>query len=460
MAYSFSGGIHPEYHKQLTAGKPIETLKAPAKVVLPMSMHIGAPCQPLVAVGDKVDLGQKIADSPAAVSAPVHATISGTVTSIAPMPHPTGAKVLSIVIENDFEDRLSPAIHPVDWEGMTTDEICAVIREAGIVGHGGAAFPTHIKIKSAIGKVDTMIINAAECEPYITSDHRLLLERPEEMMGGVAILLKACGLKTCTLAVEKNKDNAFAGIRKLMEGRNDITLLPMNVKYPQGAEKQLIFTVTGREVPSGGLPADAGCIVFNADTVGAVYRAFHQGMPMIRRIVTVSGSAIGNPKNLEARIGTPLADLVEACGGFKEEPKKMLMGGPMMGNPQYTLDAPVIKGTNAFLGFSGSEDKTVEHPTCIRCGKCVSVCPMHLTPVYLNMYATAGRLDEAAELGMLDCIECGCCSYECPGRLYLVQTFRAAKQRIQEERRKKQAEEKARKEAETAKKAKEEGNAK
>lgn len=434
MAYSFRGGIHPPGHKDLTSHKPIEPVKPPEKVVIPMSMHLGAPCAPVVSVGDKVDLGQKVGEAKGFVSAPVHATVSGKVVEVAPKIHPGGSKVMSVVIQNDFEDRPASAVCRRNYESMSADEMTAVILDAGIVGHGGAAFPTHVKIKSGIGKVDTIIINGAECEPYITSDHRLLLEHPEEIIGGIEIILHIFGLKNARLAIENNKEDAFPGIRKLLNNRADISLNVLKPKYPQGAEKQLINALTGREVPSGKLPADAGCAVFNLDTAAAVYRAFTFGMPVIRRIVTVSGSAVANPKNLEARIGTPLGNLFEACGGFKEEPNKILMGGPMMGNPQFDLDAPVIKGTNALLAFTNEEYRSQKPSACIRCGKCVAVCPIRLAPTYIYMCGEKRRYAECGDLGVLDCIECGACAFECPARIPLVQAFRTAKQHVLDER--------------------------
>ena len=420
----------------MAASTPARTATPGIKpqVILPVSMHIGAPASPCVKVGDIVDMGQTVAEAGGFVSAPVHATVSGKVVAVEPRLHPNGSKVLSVVIENDHEDRLHESVHPYDFEAMSNEERIELIRSAGMVGHGGATFPTHVKIQSGIGKVDTIIVNAAECEPYITSDHRLLLERPEEVVGGLKMLVKILGVQTAIIGMEENKADAFPGIEKLIAGDPVLKLYPLKCKYPQGAEKQLINACTGREVPSGKLPADAGCAVFNVDTVGAIYRRFTTGMPVVRRVVTVSGSAIVEPKNLECRIGTQLEKLVDACGGFKEPPNKLLMGGPMMGNAQFSLEAPVFKGTNAFLAFCGDEDKRVEDPSCIRCGRCINACPMHLLPMYMNVYGKLEDFDKSVEVGMLDCIECGSCAYVCPARIPLVQQFRLSKGKIMAKR--------------------------
>ena len=430
MSHGFKGGAHPDEMKHLTSQKPIEKLPAPELVILPMSMHIGAPCQPLVAVGDHVYMGQKIAEAQAAVSAPVHATISGTVKAIAPMEHALGTKVMSIVIENDYQDELDPSIAPIDYSAMTAEEMIACIKEAGIVGHGGAAFPTHIKLSSALGKVDTVIINGAECEPFLTSDHRILLEHPEEVVEGVKIILRILNLKNAVIGIEMNKENTFEKINSLLPVDGSIKLVPMAVKYPQGAEKQLIKTITGREVPSGKLPADAGCAVFNTDTAASIYRLFSTGMPMHRRIVTVSGPDMAVPKNLEVRIGTPVKDLIAFCGGFIEPPTKLLMGGPMMGTSLYSDEVPIIKGTNGILAFAEAEPIHISDPRCIRCGRCVADCPMQLVPTYIYRAAMAGRMEECASFNPLDCIECGVCSFVCPAKVPLTQGIRVAKQKI------------------------------
>lgn len=436
MAYTFRGGIHPDDQKAATNKKAIEPMAPPKQVVLPVSMHIGAPAKPVVKKGDQVFLGQLVAEAGGNVSANIHATVSGTVVDVAPRPHPNGSKVLSVVIENDFQDTPDPSLHPLDMDAMTQEEIINAIREAGIVGHGGATFPADVKIRSGLGKADTLILNGAECEPYITSDHRVMLEQTDDVILGIKILLKALGLQKAKLAVEENKADVFSHVEKLLPTDGSIELCRLKTKYPQGAEKQLIFALTGREVPSGKLPADAGCVVFNVDTCATIARKFRTGMNDIRRIVTVSGSAITAPKNLEVRVGTPIGEVIEAAGGFKEEPNKILMGGPMMGVAQFDLTAPIFKGTNAILAFCGDEAKGSKTPSCIRCGRCVEACPMRLMPTYIYLYGEKGNLEACEKYDALDCIECGACTYVCPGKLPLVQGIRSAKQRILNARRK------------------------
>lgn len=432
MAQSFFGGIHPNDKKAATNKKPIELLPPPAQVVIPMSLHIGAPCKPCVAVGDQVTVGQKIGETSAFVSAPIHASVSGKVVAVEPRIHFSGVKVMSVVIENDFNDTLCPDIKPVEKPGdLTPEQLVEIVKEAGIVGLGGATFPTHIKISSGLGKVDTVIINAAECEPYITSDHRYMLERPEEIIGGAKILARIFGVDRVHIGVEANKQNAAELLRlKIEEEKAPAVVEVLHTRYPQGAEKQLCQSITGRQVPPGALPAAIGCAVFNTVTAAAIYQAVTRGMPVTRRVVTVSGSGVNDPKNLDCPIGTPICELLDACGGVKKTTFKVMMGGPMMGHVQYDMDAPIGKGTNAILAFCEDEERTVEPPACIRCGKCVSVCPMHLMPVFMYQYERAGMLQELESANVMDCIECGACTYICPGRLHLVQTFRAGKQKI------------------------------
>lgn len=432
MAQAFFGGIHPNDRKAATNKKPIEKLPPPAQVVIPMSMHIGAPCTPCVAVGDHVTVGQKVGEASAFVSSPVHASVSGTVVAVEPRPHFSGVNVMSVVIENDFNDTPYPGQKPAENPGkLNAEQLAEIAKEAGIVGMGGATFPTHVKISSSVGKVDTVIINASECEPYITSDHRLLLEYPEEVIGGAEILARVFGVDRVHIGIEANKTNAAELLQMhIQEQKAPVVVDILHTRYPQGAEKQLCQSITGRQVPPGALPAAIGCAVFNVVTTAALYRAVYEGTPVTHRIVTVSGSGVMEPKNLYCPIGTPVAELLDACGGVRKNTFKILMGGPMMGNAQYDMSVPVGKGTNAILAFSDKEECTIENPACIRCGKCMSVCPMHLQPVFMYQYERAGMLEELEKANVLDCVECGACTYICPGRLHLVQTFRAGKQKI------------------------------
>ena len=432
MAQSFFGGIHPNDQKAATNKKPIEKLPPPAQVVIPMSMHIGAPCQPCVAVGDHVTVGQKIGETVAFVSSPIHASVSGTVVAVEPRPHFSGVPVMSVVIENDFNDTLCPDLKPVENPGnITAEQLAEIAKNAGIVGMGGATFPTHIKISSSVGKVDTIIINASECEPYITSDHRLLLEYAEEVIGGATLLARVFGVDRVHIGIEANKMNAAELLQvRIREAKAPVVVDILNTRYPQGAEKQLCQSITGRQVPPGALPAAIGCAVFNVVSVAAIYRAVYMGMPVTHRIVTVSGSGVKDPKNLYCPIGSPVAELLDACGGVKKNTFKIIMGGPMMGNAQYDMSVPVGKGSNAVLAFAADEERTYEYPACIRCGKCISVCPMRLQPVFMYQYERAGMMEALEKANVMDCMECGACTYICPGRLHLVQTFRAGKQKI------------------------------
>lgn len=426
----FFGGVHPDDKKSLSCEKAFETLPAPKQVVIPMSMHIGAPCNPLVKKGDPVTVGQKIGEN-TGLCVPVHASVSGTVVAVEPRPHPNGTNVMSVVIENDFLDTLCPDIVPrEDIDGLTGEELTKIIHEAGIAGMGGATFPTDVKISSGLGKLDTIIVNAAECEPYITSDDRLLRETPERVIEGLRVLLKIFGLEKGYIGIEANKQAAIAVLKELCPAGGDIVVQVLRTRYPQGAEKQLIQTITGRQVPPGGLPAAVGCGVFNTATCAAIYDAVYQGMPLVRRGVTVTGGAITNPKNFIAPIGTPYTDLIEAAEGFCAEPYKVLTGGPMMGIAQFDLSVPVIKGTNAITCFT-KKDRVVENtPHCIRCGRCVSVCPMHLMPLYLYQAERKDDIEGLNSRNIGDCIECGSCAYICPARIPLVQSFKNAKAKV------------------------------
>ena len=433
MAQAFFGGVHPNDMKAATNEKAIEKLAAPAEVVIPMSMHIGAPCKPIVAVCDKVKIGQRIGEPGGFVSAPIHASISGTVKAVEPRPFNMGGKMMSVVIENDFQNEVSEEVKPVaDPDSLTPEQLVEIVKNAGIVGQGGATFPTHVKISSGLGKVDYVIINAAECEPYITGDHRTCLERPEQVIKGATLLAKCFGVDKVYIGIEANKQNAADVLNKTIAELNaPVVVEVLHTRYPQGAEKQLVQAVSGRQVPSGKLPADAGCCIFNLNTTCAIYRAVYTGMPVVNKIVTVSGSGVIDPKNIECPIGTPITKLFDACGGLKDETYKLIMGGPMMGLAQYDVDVTVGKGTGAMLAFADKEEQYVEDPQCIRCGKCVGVCPIRLEPVFMYKYLMKGDVDTWQNvLHGMDCIECGACTYTCPARLPLIHAFRMGKQKV------------------------------
>ena len=432
MAFSFFGGVHPDENKFLSCDKRIQQFPEPDVLVVPMSQHIGAPCKPLVKKGDPVTVGQKIGDN-TGLCVPVHSPVSGKVKSVEMKAHSSGTTMMSVVIENDHLGTLCEEIQPRTQEqvdSLTPEELMEIIHQAGIVGMGGATFPTHVKLSSGIGKVDTIIINAGECEPYITADDRLCREMPELVISGVKVIMKIFGLGTAHIAIENNKPGAAKALQACLCSEDGITIDVLPAMYPQGAEKQLIQAVTGRQVPSGGLPAAVGCAVFNAATCKAIHDAVYDGMPLIKRIVTVSGNIVMEPKNLIVPIGTSFNDLMKAVG-TSSNPHKVLSGGPMMGISQYDLSVPTTKGTNA-VTILGSSRYRVEHPQCIRCGKCIDVCPMKLMPVLMYKSLMTADVEQIKATNMMDCIECGCCAYACPAYVPLVLGFRSGKQMIRD----------------------------
>ena len=429
MAFSFFGGVHPKENKWYACDKQTQEFPAPDLVVIPMQQHIGAPCKPLVKKGDLVTVGQKIGDNQG-LCVPVHASVSGKVKAVEMRPHTSGTTVMSVVIENDHLDTLFPEIQPrtpAQVEALTAEELIDIIREGGIVGMGGATFPTHVKLSGGIGKVDTVIVNAGECEPYITADDRLCREQPEKLIGGLKLILRIFGLKEGHIGIEDNKPEAVKSLLAHADDSIKVDVLP--AKYPQGAEKQLIYAVTGREVPSGALPAAVGCAVFNAATCKAIYDVVYDGMPLVKRIVTVSGDILMEPKNLLVPIGTAFNDLLDACG-HSQNPYKVLSGGPMMGVAQYDLNVPTIKGVNAITVLGKSNEYAVEEARCLRCGKCIDACPMKLMPVLMYKAIQSQDVEEMKANNLMDCIECGSCAYTCPASVPLVLGFRVGKQLI------------------------------
>lgn len=434
MAFSFFGGVHPDEHKHLTCDKPIQEFPEPDVLVVPLSQHIGAPCKPLVKKGDAVTVGQKIGDN-TGLCVPVHSPVSGTVKAVEMRAHTSGKTMLSVVIENDHQRTLCPEIQPrtqTQVEILTPEDLIQIIHQAGIVGMGGATFPTHVKLQSGLGKVDTIIINAGECEPYITADDRLCREMPEKVIAGIKVIMKIFGLSKAHIAIEDNKPEAAKLLQAQLCAADGIAIDILPAMYPQGAEKQLIQAITGRQVPSGGLPAAVGCAVFNAATCKAIADAVYDGIPLIRRVVTVSGNIVMEPKNLLVPIGTSFNDLMEAVG-TSQNPYKVLSGGPMMGVTQYDLSVTTTKGTNAVTILKHGGRRRIQHPQCIRCGRCMDACPMKLMPVLMFKSLTAGDVEQMKALNMMDCIECGCCAYVCPARIPLVLGFRSGKQMIRDQ---------------------------
>jgi len=433
MAFSFFGGVHPKENKWYTCDKEIQIFPDPDVLVIPMSQHIGAPCKPLVKKGDLVTAGQKIGDNQG-LCVPVHSPVSGKVKAVEMRAHTSGTSVMSVVIENDHKKTRCPDIHPRTQEevdALTPQELIDIIREGGVVGMGGATFPTHVKLSGGIGKVDTVIVNAGECEPYITSDDRLCREYPEDVISGLKVILKVLGLEKGHIAFEDNKPEAARALKRAAATDPGVIVDVLPAKYPQGAEKQLIYAVTGKEVPSGGLPAAVGCAVFNAATCKAIHDAVYEGQPLIKRLVTVSGDITKDARNLLVSIGTPFLALMD-CVGNGQNPYKVLSGGPMMGVTQYDLMVPVIKGVNAVTLLGEKNRYAVDTPRCLRCGKCIDACPMKLMPVLMYKSMQTGDVEEMKASNLMDCIECGCCAYVCPAAVPLVLGFRAGKQTIRD----------------------------
>ena len=421
---TFKGGVHPNDGKSLAKDKAIQVLKPKGTLVYPLSQHIGAPAQAIVSVGDRVLKGQKIAESSGFVSSPIYASVSGTVKAIEPRYNPTGAKVNSIVIENDeqYEEVTYEERKPLIY--MTKEEILNIIADAGIVGMGGAGFPTRVKLSpKEPEKIDYIIANCAECEPYITADYRRMLENPDELISGLKVVLQLFDNATGILAIEDNKSDCIKRLEELVQNEPRIKVVALQTKYPQGAERQLIYASTGRAINSSMLPADAGCVVDNVETLISIHRAVITGKPLMERVVTVSGDAVNEPGNFLVPLGMNQNELIEAAGGFNGEPEKIISGGPMMGFAMFTTDTPVTKTSSAILGFTEDEVAKQEATACINCGRCVDACPSRIIPSRLADFAE--RMDESSFVKWegLECVECGSCSYVCPAKRHLKQAI-------------------------------------
>jgi len=426
---TFRGGVHPADMKDLSRDRPIEAAPVPQRVYIPLSQHIGAPAKPVVEKGAAVKIGQVIGEAGGFVSAPVHASVSGTVAAIEKRPGIFGSPVSTIVIDSDGKDEwLEGRNKPVDYAGMDRDAIRRKIAECGLAGMGGATFPTHVKLSPPADKpIDTLIINGVECEPYLTCDHRLMLEQPKRIIDGAEILLRAVGCGRCIIAIEANKPDAYEIMKREAAGRKGLSVEMVAVKYPQGAEKQLINALLKREVPSGGLPMDVGALAQNVGTAAAAYDAVAMDRPVIDRLVTVTGEGVERPSNFLARIGAPLTALLEKAG-LKPGARKLILGGPMMGLAQYTADLPVTKGTSGVLVLM--EAYGGDYENCIRCGRCVQSCPAYLIPSELSMLAESREWEQSREKNVLDCIECGVCAYVCPSKRPIVHLIKLTKSEL------------------------------
>lgn len=425
---SFPGGIHPLYNKELSKDKRIEKMDEPKKVTILLQQHIGAPCQSLVEKGQDVVVGQKIAESEKFVSAPIHASISGKVIEVTDK---------HIVIEGGIGDEFKSETNR-DIDSLSPEEIRSIIRESGLVGMGGAAFPTHVKLTAPEGKTfDTVILNGAECEPYLTIDHRIMMEESDKVIYGLRALLKATGAKKGYIGIELNKPEAIEALSKASQGYENIEIVTLEVKYPQGGEKQLIKAILDKEVPVGGLPIDVGVVVNNVYTATAITDAIRQGKPLFERGVTVTGKGVKEPKNVIVKIGTSFKEVIEYCGGISNNAAKIIAGGPMMGRAVADLDQLVTKGTSGILILTEDDVELVEEQTCIKCARCVDGCPMYLMPNYLAAYSRKGMLDEATGMNLMNCIECGCCSFVCPSRIPLLHLIRQGKWEVNSKKAKK-----------------------
>lgn len=435
---TFKGGIHPYEGKELSESNPVVVLQPTGEMVFPLSQHIGAPAKPLVAKGDKVLVGQKIGEPGGFISSCIISSVSGTVKSIEPRMVANGSMVQSIVVENDGKyETVEGYGAERDYKTLSKEEIRNIVKEAGIVGLGGAGFPTHVKLTPKDeSKIDYILVNGAECEPYLTSDYRMMLEEPEKIIGGLNVILRLFDNAKGVIGIENNKPEAIKLMTELVKDEPRITVCPLKTKYPQGGERSLIYAVTGRKINSSMLPADVGCIVDNVDTVISIYNAVCKGIPLIRRIITVTGDAINKPQNYKVRIGMDYTALLEASGGFKTDPEKVISGGPMMGQALYNLNIPVTKTSSALTCLTKDEVAVHAPSACIRCGRCVDVCPSHVIPQMMMDAAERSDIEKFVQLDGMECCECGCCTFVCPAKRPLTQAFKEMRKTVAASRKK------------------------
>lgn len=436
---TFKGGIHPFEGKEMSENKPVQVLIPKGEMVFPMAQHIGAPAKPLVKKGDRVLVGQKIGEAGGFISANVICSVSGTVKAVEPRLMVNGTMVTSVIVENDgLDEKIEHFGEDRDYTKLSKDEIRNIVKEAGIVGLGGAGFPTNVKLTPKDdSKIDYILVNGAECEPYLTSDYRMMLEEPEKIVGGLKVILSLFDNAKGVIGIENNKPEGIKKLEELVKNEPRIEVRPLLTKYPQGGERSLIYAITGRKVNSSMLPADAGCIVDNIDTVIAIYNAVCKQTPLIRKIITVTGDAIVNPQNFSVRLGTNYQELLEAAGGFKNDPEKVISGGPMMGQALFSLDLPVTKTSSALTCFSKDMVAAQEPTPCIRCGRCVSACPSHLVPPLMMNAAMKNNCEAFEKLNGMECMECGSCAYVCPAKRPLTQAFKDMRRQVAANRRKK-----------------------
>lgn len=430
---TFKGGVHIPEFKEFTASKAIEKAKEPKIVYISLHQHVGASCKPLVEVGEYVKVGQKIGDVDAYVSAPIHSSVSGVVKEITSLYMPTGDKKECIVIESDGKNEMHESIKPNDYSSLSQEEKINIIKEAGIVGLGGAGFPMHAKIETTDCGIDVAILNGAECEPFLTCDHRIMLEQPEKIVSGLKIIMDLMEVENGFIGVEDNKMDAIESLTKTI-GDDNLKVAKVKTKFPQGDSYRLLDAITGRKVPLGGRCKDSLAIVSNVYTALALSEALHEGKPLYERTVTVTGNGIKEPKNLLAKVGTPIGELIEQCGGFVGKPGKVIVGGPMTGFAQYTLDTPVTKTTAGIIVLTEEEAKPEKVEPCIRCGKCLQVCPVYIQPLFISAYALKNDINKAEEYNAAACIECGSCSFICPSKRPLAESIKHVKREIKAQR--------------------------